>query len=573
MPIKVLAPDVVSKIAAGEVVERPASVVKELVENSLDAGATRISIEVRDGGVNLLRVSDNGSGMAPDEIEIAFRRHATSKISTLADLESVSSLGFRGEALPSIAAVAHVELLTRTAQDTGGTHLRLQGDRVVEKGAKGCSQGTVVSVRNLFRNIPARLKFLKTPTTENGHIVNLITHIALAFPEVQFLLTIDGRESLNTPGNGRLRDVLAKLYGIDTAQAMLQVGQGEHQPPPTTSPSPTVVSGYVSPPTTTRTTRNYMSFYVNRRWVTSRLLSAALEKAYEGWLMTGKYPIGVLNISLPPREIDINVHPAKREVKFAQDQAIFSHVHKAVQAALEGQASVPEVSPRPTFTPHQEPRPNPFLFEEIQHPVSSAEASQALRMFEPTLPVLRVVGQFATSYIIAEGPDGLYLIDQHAAHERILFDKFMAQQTEESIDVQGLLDPLPVELSTRQRELFESKRETLTHFGFDVEPFGDRTVVLRGVPALLKAEAARQVIAEILDSTDENSPLAERERRVAMSVACHSAVKAGQVLDTKELQELMRELEQTTSPRTCPHGRPTMIHLSSGQLAREFGRH
>ena len=573
MPIKVLAPDVASKIAAGEVVERPASVVKELVENSLDAGATRIIVEARGGGVNLIRVSDNGSGMPPEEVDLAFHRHATSKIDSLDDLEIVSSLGFRGEALPSIAAVAQVELLTRTTKETAGTYLRLQDGQTMETGTRGCSQGTTVSVHNLFRNIPARLKFLKSPATENGHIVNLVSHLALAFPEVQFVLNLDGREAVHTPGNGRLKDVLVELYGLETAQEMLQVGTGENEhtfPSPT---SPPMISGYVAPPSITRTNRSYLSFFINRRWVTSRLLSTAVEKAYRGWLMVGRYPIGVLNISLPPREIDINVHPSKREVKFLQDQSIFSAVHKAVEAALEGQTSVPELVPRAPAAPPLRSAPVTPMLEQIPPHPSSIDSAKALNILQTSLPVLRVVGQFATSYIIAEGPDGLYLIDQHAAHERILFDKFMAQQTEERIDVQGLLDPLTVELSARQKELFESKGETLTRFGFQVEPFGDKTVAVRGVPALLKAEAAAQVITEILDSTDESSPMAERERRAATSVACHSAVRAGQILSMQELEELVRELEQTTSPRTCPHGRPTVIHLSSGQLAREFGRH
>lgn len=586
MPIKILAPDVVSKIAAGEVVERPASVVKELTENSLDAGATRINIEARNGGVDLIRVSDNGVGMSPGEVEIAFQRHATSKITSLIDLESVVSLGFRGEALPSISAVAQVELLTRTVQETAGTYLRLHDGQVTERGVKGCSSGTAISVQNLFRNVPARLKFLKAPSTENSHMVNLVNHLALAFPEVQFILIIDGRETLHTSGNGKLRDVLAELYGAEIAKHMLQIGEGESEhvlPSPT---SPLIVSGYVAPSSITRNNRSYLNFYVNRRWVTSRLLTAAVEKAYEGWLMVGRHPISVINISLAPREIDANVHPSKREVKFLQDQVVFSAVHKVIQTALEDQTPVPKVIPysvpTPPHPPHLASLHSPShtsmpLFPPVSlhsptptsmHPLPPS----TLPLLQSSLPVLRVVGQFADSYIIAEGPDGLYLIDQHAAHERILFDKFSAQHTEEQIDVQGLLDPLTIELSARQRQLFDSKKDTLTRFGFRIESFGEKAILLRGMPALLKLEAAAQVVTEILDSSDEGSPLAERERGIAISVACHSAVKAGQILSIKELQELVRGLEQTISPRTCPHGRPTMVHLSSGQLAREFGR-
>jgi DNA mismatch repair protein MutL len=309
--IHVLSPETVSKIAAGEVVERPASVVKELVENSLDASASQISIEVRGSGVNFIRVSDNGTGIPADEAELAFQRHATSKITTLADLDGATSLGFRGEALPSIAQVAQVEMLTCSKEDASGVYLSLREGRIVKREARACPQGTTVTVRNLFRNVPARLKFLKSATTENNQITNLVSQYALAFPEVRFTLAIDGRSVLRTPGSGRLRDALAEVYGLDMAQAMLEIKGNAKE----AALTPTV-SGYVSLPSISRASRNCLSFFVNRRWVQSRLLAGAVEKAYEGWLPVRRYPVVAINLSIVTYLVDVNVHPTKREVRF-----------------------------------------------------------------------------------------------------------------------------------------------------------------------------------------------------------------------------------------------------------------
>jgi DNA mismatch repair protein MutL len=565
MPIQILAPEVVSQIAAGEVVERPASVVKELVENSLDAGASQISIEVKGGGVTLIRVIDNGVGIPSVNVELAFHRHATSKITSLSDLENSLSLGFRGEALPSIAAVAQVDFLARGKEEIAGTYISLRDGKIVERGNRACPEGTTAVVRGLFRNVPARLKFLKSSATENSHIVDFVNQYSLAFPEVRFSLIIDGRRVLHTSGSGRLKDVLVEVYGLQTAQAMLEIKAKDSE-----DRLIPMISGYISPPSVSRASRGYLSFFINQRWIQSRLLARAVEKAYEGMLMTGRYPIAIINLSLSPQGVDVNVHPSKREVRFRQDQAIFSAVYEAVHRKLTEQSPVPQMKPQQVLTPSLEqlqispmPRPSEVSVSPPSPPTLETASSE--------VPILRVLGQLASTYIIAEGPDGLYLIDQHSAHERVMFENILAQRAQRKVEIQGLLEPLTIELNTRQTEQLNSRGEALTQFGIEIEPFGDRTYLIRAIPAMLKVEKVAEVVREILDSLEEDAA-AKWDERIALSIACHSALRAGQNLGQEEIKELVRQLEQTTSPRTCPHGRPTMIHLSALQLAREFGR-
>ena len=565
MSIRVLAPQVVSRIAAGEVVERPASVVKELVENSLDAGATRISVEVKGGGVSLIRVTDNGSGIPPQEIELAFGRHATSKIGSLEDLETILSLGFRGEALPSIATAAEVELASCADGGPAGAFIRLQDGAVVECGSRGHSQGTTVIVENLFRRVPARLKFLKSVATENSHVANIVSRYALAFPEVRFTLSLDGRVTLRTPGSGRLTDSIAQVYGVEVARSMLEIKarQGE------AGDALPLVAGMVGSPKVSRSSRDYLSLFVNRRWISHRMLAWAVEEAYHGLLMVGKHPVAIINISLSPGEMDVNVHPAKTEVKFRSEQTVFSTVQRAVRQTLIELTPVPKVEEvRATYQASSVPvqmlwpsggsgaGPTDSLPEAPQTPASS-------------LPALRVVGQLSASYIIAEGPDGLYLIDQHAAHERILFEQIKDQRSHRRIDVQTLLEPAPFEVNPRQGEVLKTRCENLTEFGFSVEPFGEGTFLVRTVPARLSGHDWSLVIRGLLDGERGQ---ADWEEWVAISIACHSAVRAGQVLTDDEMREMVRQLEQAAIPHSCPHGRPTMIHLSLEQLGKEFGR-
>jgi DNA mismatch repair protein MutL len=564
MPIRLLSPDVVSKIAAGEVVERPASVVKELLENSLDAGSSQIVIEVRGGGVNLIRVSDNGLGIPKDEVELAFQRHATSKIENLADLDTGTSLGFRGEALHSIAHVAQVDLLTRNKNDATGTSVSLRDGLVADRGVRAAPQGTTVTVRHLFRDVPARLKFLKSATTESNQITNLVSQYCLAFAGVKFTLSVDGRDILHSPGSGKLKDAIAEVYGLDVAQAMLEIRGAASE-----SGMTPVVSGYTSPPSLSRATRGYLSFFVNGRWVQSRLLAGAVEKAYEGWLGVRRYPISIINISVAPQFVDVNVHPTKREVRFSQEPIVFNAVHGAIRRILTERAPIPDLKPAAGFAPAPaREMPELLTVERKPGPAQPLMPDSS----RPELPILRVLGQASSTYIIAEGPDGLYLIDQHAAHERVLFEKALAQRSRRAVDVQPLLEPLAVELSLKQEETLRTGGELLAQFGFGIEPFGDRTYLVRAVPAMLAGKGIADAVKEALDSLDDEAAGANEGERIARSVACHGSVRAGQVLSLDEMRELIRQLEKSTFPRTCPHGRPTMIHLSAGLLEREFGR-
>jgi len=555
MPIKVLESEVVAKIAAGEVVERPASVVKELIENSLDAGATQLAVEAQGGGVELIKVSDNGTGIPASELELAFHRYATSKIGNLDDLEKISSLGFRGEALPSIATVAEVEILTQTSSETIGSYLHLRKGEVVGKESRARPQGTTVTVRRLFRYFPARLKFLKSVNTENSHIAHLVSQYALSFPELKFSLVLDKRPSLRTTGNGDLREVISEIYSSDLAQRMLKVEQKDGM---------AKVNGLTSPPSLARSNRNYLSFFVNRRWVHSPLLARATEEAYHGLLMVGQHPVAVVNISLPAQELDVNIHPAKAQIKFCHEQAAFSSVQKAIEEAL-------------ARTPIASSKAVPFSVSsgQWQSPRMIMDNEPAFVVAQlPTmeLPVLRVLGQLANTYIIAEGPNGLYLIDQHAAHERILYDRISAQWAQKKVEVQGLLQPITVELSPREEETLRASKEFLAEFGFTIEHFGNRSYVIRAIPALMARANIIEIISMLLDNLASKENLNPWEEKIAQSLACHSAIRAGQQLSNEEMRELIKQLEQTKQPRACPHGRPTMIHLSSHQLEREFGR-
>ena len=553
MPIQVLHPEVVSKIAAGEVIERPASVVKELVENSVDAGASQISVEVRNGGMELIKVSDDGAGIPASEVELAFRRYATSKISNLSDLTSISSLGFRGEALPSIAAVAEVEIVTKTSSEAAGTFMCVRNGDVVGRELRARPKGTTVTVRRLFHDFPARLKFLKSAATENSHIAQILSQYSLAFPELRFSLVIDTRLSLNTTGDGDLRSVVNQIYGSEVAGAMLEL-QGNHRF--------TESSGLISLPSLTRSNRSYLSFFANRRWIRSPLLIRAVEEGYHGLLMDGKHPVAIINVSLPFEEIDVNVHPAKAEVRFRHEQDVFLEVKNTIKQALT-QA--------------------PIVGKHVHFSASSwqQQSSQMIKEKEPSfvaplpalaLPILRPIGQLANTYIIAEGDEGLYLIDQHAAHERVLYEKILAQWSQREVEVQGLLEPATIELSPREEETLKINQVALAQFGFAIESFGGRSYLIRAVPALMTKANLVEAIRGLLDNLASKDVPAPWEEKVGKSVACHAAIRAGQQLGNEEIRELIRQLEQCDQPRSCPHGRPTLIHLSSRQLEREFGR-
>ncbi len=548
--------------------------VKELVENALDAGARRIEIEVLSAGRELIAVSDDGCGIPAEEVPLALARHATSKLERAQDLFAIRTLGFRGEALASIAAVSRLELVSRTAQDDRGTRVQVEGGEAGAAQPIGAPVGTAVRVRDLFFNVPARLKFLKSDNTERRRITEWVTRYALAYPRVSFRLRLDGRERFYSPGQGDRREVLAALFGAQAAREMLALPEE-----PTASIR---VTGFVSPPSVSRSNRRGLTFFVNGRWVQDPSLVAAVTQAYRALLMVGRYPMAVLFIDVPPEAVDVNVHPAKAEVRFREPEAVLTVVQRTVRATLLGQATPPAMDlgrswaegwrhetagvPGPDWQAAHAalrnlPQPMPLQL----HPRPGSEGG---------MPLLRAVGQVGGTYLVAEGPDGLYLIDQHAAHERVLFERLMAQRQEGSLECQALLEPETVSLSHEQAQSLESQLDALRALGFDVEPFGGSTFRVRAIPQILSALSPVQALWTLVEDFEEDeSPLAEEvEARIAARVCKRAAIKAGQVLALAEQQQLLRDLEACSSPRTCPHGRPTMIHLSVESLERQFGR-
>ncbi len=621
MPIRVLPDSIASQIAAGEVVERPASVVKELIENALDAGARNITVNVEGGGRALLRVADDGAGIPAAEVELAFARHATSKLRVADDLNHVQTLGFRGEALASIASVSRVALVTRSPDEPAGVQARLEGGVLVQNTPLGAPQGTVISVENLFYNVPARLKFLKSETAERSHISALVTRYAIAYPTVHFKLVFDNRAHFQSSGSGDVREVLAAVYGVDVARQLIELGSVYDMPAPS-EPQPATalpddddawllhdraardsigVRGFISPPALNRSNRKEITLFVNGRCVQDIRLSTAVLQAYHTMLMVGRYPIAVVLLSVLPEDVDVNVHPAKAEVRFRYPDAAFSAVERTVRKTLTAHAPVPHFAPRqwslggderanpPAFKPDwgafgaTSGRPDTAPTAAPALP-SAAGESPAVSAPEPAtgqqplpatdVPLLRVIGQVGAAYIVAEGPDGLYLIDQHAAHERVLYEAFRLQRAAAQIVSQALLEPVAVEVAPGAAALLEGQMEALQRIGFTLEPFGGNTFIVRSLPTLLGSVDPIRAVRVVVEDFEEDETLlaAEVEARLIARVCKRAAVKAGQVLSPAEQVELIRQLEKCVSPRTCPHGRPTMIHLSVDAVERQFGR-
>jgi DNA mismatch repair protein MutL len=579
MPIRLLPAEVAGKIAAGEVVERPASVVKELVENSIDAGASQIRIDIREGGRRLIRIADNGSGIPAGEVPLAFARHATSKLSEVDDLDRIETLGFRGEALASIAAVSQVSLLTRPHEQIVGQLLRVDGGKVVRQEGHGCPAGTVVTVEHLFREVPARLKFLRQPQTEVGHIYTVVTHYALAYPEIQFSLTSDGRSAFQSAGNSSLYDVLLTVYGLEMLEQLLEVGSDHEET------SPAAVSGYVGTPSLHRANRKYITFFVNRRWIQDRSLAHAIVQAYHTLLPVGRYPVAILFLRLAPADVDVNVHPTKREVRFRDGQRVFGSVQKAVRETLMSRGPVPGMAYPPRSWPGpgwdgREPSARALAGETLSTQLAMelyrppGEGEELSPVGPVRLPLLRVVGQVGQTYIVAEGPQGMYLIDQHAAHERVLYEQMMVAREQHAVASQALLEPLILEPDPLLAGILAQYLSFFDDVGFEVEPFGGTAFLLRRVPSLLGASDVRSAILDILELLRVGSdPVALRaEERLIAAVCKRSAIKAGQTLSQEEMQQLVRQLEQCESPRTCPHGRPTVLHFSVEQLEKGFSR-
>lgn len=587
MPIRVLPEDVASQIAAGEVVERPASVVKELIENAIDAGADTIEVEVRAGGKRFVRVVDDGCGVPKGDVELAFHRHATSKLTTAEDLDRITTLGFRGEALASIAAVSRMTFATRAADEPTGSLLRLEGGKIQTRRQVGRPPGTAVTVENLFFNVPARRKFLRTDRTERRHVDRWVTRYAMAYPDLRFSLSHGGRSTLQTPGSGELRDVLAAVYGPEIGEKALRV-----IPDSEGNQSDIRVSGLVGPPSSHWANRTYITIFVNGRWVKDASLTYAITQAYHRLLPNGRHPLAVVMVDLPPSDVDVNVHPTKAEVRFRDSNAVFRALQKAVRRTLLERSPIPEARRRPEAGDGADrawPRSEPLdgwrqgRRERLTRLGRRERAEDRQLRFDTgvsassdgrSIPPLRVIGQLGATYIVAEGPGGMVLLDQHAAHERVLFEQLLTQREEADVASQTLLEPTLVELGREAADLLEEQVEVLAALGFELEPFGGSTMMVRALPTVIAEEEPGRVLEDVaaaLLAGDE--PLdVPVEEAVARQVCKQAAVKAGQVLDRAEMEGLIRALERCESPRTCPHGRPTMIRLSVEHLAREFGR-
>ena len=630
-----LSQHIANLIAAGEVVERPASVVKELLENAVDAGATKVTIEIRDGGMTFLRVTDNGCGMAPEDAKTAFLRHATSKLRTAEDLAAISTMGFRGEALAAIASVSRIDLMTKTPGSLSGTSLHLDAGVITEESEVGCPDGTTIIIRDLFYNTPARMKFMKSDTVEGGRVAGAVQMQALAHPEVAFTFLRDGKQILSTPGNGQLQAAVYCVYGRECAQMVSVESRWEDY----------TLTGFVSKPTDARPSRNLQTFFVNDRPVRSKLLISALEEAYRNQIMVGKFPACVLHLRLPANAVDVNVHPAKTEVKFLSEKAVFDCVHYGVLAALNKQPDRPQVqfkSPPPAApAPAPKPAPAPaskqqsffrtMTAEEYKHfsaavkdapkpkpeaaaataaaverqqniplretvmipaatetapvpqipqppktaPVPEPQPEPELLQEEMPMPAgipWRMVGELYHSYIIVEQGEEAFLIDKHAAHERILFEKLKANQ--EAISSQLLLTPIPVRLSAPAAAELLNNAALLLELGFEIEEFGDNTVLLRQIPMDLSpdaaAEAAEALSADLLAGRREKADTVRDE--LLHTVACKAAIKAGWTNDEQELLALVKQVMANEDLKYCPHGRPICVTLSKKQLEKQFKR-
>jgi len=616
-----LSPHIANLIAAGEVVERPASVVKELLENAVDAGASQVTVEIRDGGMTFLRVTDNGCGMSPEDARTAFLRHATSKLRTAEDLAAINTMGFRGEALAAIASVSRIDLLTKTPGSISGTSMHLEAGTITEESEAGCPDGTTIIVRDLFFNTPARMKFMKSDTVEGSRVAAAVQLQALAHPSVSFTFLRDGKQVLQTPGTGSLEAAVYCVYGRECAKMIPVESKWEQY----------TLTGYVSKPTDARPSRSLQTFFVAGRPVKSALLIRALEEAYRNQIMQGKFPACVLHLQLPASAVDVNVHPAKTEVKFLSEKAVFDCVHYGVLAALNKAPDRPQVQFKPQPTPAAIPpvpaepkkpakqesffrtmtpaefktfstalktapqpkpaaaqavvasleKPAPVLHQSMMLPkavpkadpiVPPASLPEQVELPMPKEIPWRLVGELYRSYVIVEQGEEAFLIDKHAAHERILFEKLKANQ--EAISAQSLLTPIPVRLSPEACGELLANAAMLESLGFEVGDFGDNTIALRQIPMDLSPDDASQTI-EAIASDLLSGRRTEKDTvrdEILHTVACKAAIKAGWKNDEKELLALVKQVMENEDLKYCPHGRPICISLSKKQLEKQFKR-
>ncbi len=615
-----LSPHIANLIAAGEVVERPASVVKELLENAVDAGASQITLEIRDGGMTFLRVTDNGCGMSSEDVKTAFLRHATSKLKTAEDLAAIVTMGFRGEALAAVASVSRIDVMTKTPGAISGTSLSLEAGVITEESEAGCPDGTTIIVRDLFFNTPARMKFMKSDTVEGSKVAAAIQMQALAHPEVAFRFLRDGKEVLSTPGTGSLEAAVYCVYGRDSGRLVPLESKWENY----------TLSGFVSKPTDARPSRALQTFFVNGRPVKSRLMIAALEEAYRNQIMTGKFPACVLHLTLPANAVDVNVHPAKTEVKFLNEKAVFDCIHYGVLGALNKTPDRPQVqfqkpvapAPAPAAAkpaPKQEnffrtmsaqeyknfatavkeaPKPSPLAAAAVAAAVEQTaippvrETVQIPRPTPAPIPVpaptpepeqvvmeavpqdipWRYVGELYNSYILVEQGEEAYLIDKHAAHERILFEKLKAEQ--EAISAQTLLTPITHRSSPDEIAILLDNQALLEELGFEIQEFGENTLLIRQIPMDLDSsqavDALQTLAADLLNGRKERKDSVRDE--LLHTVACKAAIKAGWKSSEEELLVLAKQVLSREDLKHCPHGRPICVSLSKKQLEKQFKR-
>ena len=632
-----LSPHIANLIAAGEVVERPASVVKELLENAVDAGASKVTVEIKNGGMTYLRVTDNGCGMSAEDAKTAFLRHATSKLRTADDLAAISTMGFRGEALAAIASVSRIDLMTKTPGSISGVSLMLEAGSVTEEDETGCPDGTTIIVRDLFYNTPARMKFMKSDSVEGGKVAAAVQLQALAHPEVSFTFIRDGKQTLQTPGSGELGAAVYCVYGRESAKFVEVSSRWEGYS----------LRGFVSKPTDARPSRSLQTFFVNNRPVKSRLLIQALEEAYRNQIMVGKFPSCVLHLTLPASSVDVNVHPAKTEVKFLSEKAVFDCVHYGVLGALNRTPDRPQVQlktppvvsaapPAPATQPNAgqglaQPAKKQDFFRTMtaeeyknfttavsntpkiapatarpvlqamnaERPAATAVRQTVLPPMKPVTPPVpvpaepepeqivlpvqeelpmpkeipwRMVGELYRSYVLVEQGDESFLIDKHAAHERILFEKLRSTHTD--ITSQTLLSPVPVRLRADAAAQLMAKQELMEELGFEIDEFGENTVLVRRIPMDLSESDVEDTLLEMADDLlDGRSADTDTVRdELLHTMACKAAIKAGWKTDEKELLALVKEVMSRDELKYCPHGRPICITLSKKQLEKQFKR-
>lgn len=604
--IKLLDNSMINKIAAGEVVERPSSVVKELVENSIDAGATIITIEVKEGGLSLIRISDNGSGIQHEDVQNVFLRHATSKIQNITDLERVLTLGFRGEAMSSIAAVSQIEMITKPENANVGTYIEINGGEVVKKQSIGAANGTSIIIRNLFYNVPARRKFLKKPSTEGSYITDIIKKFVLCHPNIAFKYILNSKKVLDTNGSGGLNTSIFHVYGKEVAKALLKIDNNIND---------ILLKGYIGKPETYHSNKNYGNFFVNGRYIQNQLVQLAVEEGFKTKLPVGKFPVYILNLTIDPTLVDVNVHPTKLEIKFSNEEDIYNLVLSSVVKVLNSSVLIPkythnkEIKNTPITSTLKE---NIYVVEEVQEDIinlikkpqdnnsirevfSSLKSDNNKEKFmyvsEPKQKVeykkveepkniffnnYKIIGQVLNTYWLIEQNASVYLIDQHAAHERVLYEEFITKYKNSDIVSQRLLQPQAVTLSITEREVFYENKEFFEKLGFEIEVFGEDSFAIRAVPFIFKEGISPKVFLELVDKLSNIGTFVDDIYDTKLdniaSFACKAAVKANDKLDYIEAKSLIEKMLAIENPFTCPHGRPTIVELTKYELEKMFKR-